>query len=87
MDLAVCVEIFIFGDVILCTEMLKAKWNLGLDGLMEKLRDPGQRPNYEWIRQRISRTWPMWLKSAKNLALKTTSSNDTLSSRHRKRVS
>jgi len=64
---------------------MKAEWNFSLVGLMEKLRDPGKRPNYDWIRQRISRTWPMWLHAAKNLAFSALA-NDTLSSRHRKRV-
>jgi len=53
---------------------------------MEKLRDPGFRPNYMWIRQRINRTWPMWLHSAQNLASSPRLSNDTLSARHRKQV-
>jgi len=66
---------------------MKAEWNFSLAGLMEKLRDPGHRPNYVWIRQRINRTWPMWLRSAENLASASQSTgNLTLSARHRKRV-
>ena len=65
---------------------LKAQWNFSLAGLLDKLRDPGQRPNYDWIRQRISRTWPMWLHSAMNLASTTNPLSSALSTRHRKRV-
>jgi alpha-1,3(6)-mannosylglycoprotein beta-1,6-N-acetyl-glucosaminyltransferase len=47
-----------------------ANMNYGLDGLMDKLRDPGQRKNYAWIRMRIHRLWSRWVKAARELEVK-----------------
>ena len=53
-----------------------------MSGLMGKLQDPGQRPNYDWMRLRISRMWPNWVGAAKMLAEK-----QDMTQRVQKRVS
>jgi len=62
--------------------LLQAEWNYNLDGLFQLLVDPSPRNNYEWIRQRIERTWPHWLLAAKNINF-----NATFRLRHRQQVS
>ena len=69
--------------------MLQAVWNFNLEGLIERLRDPGARKNYEWIRLRIRRMWDLWVGAAKSLAAKPAPGGgqaDSLRTRHRKRV-
>lgn len=47
-----------------------AEWNFELDDLINKLHDPGERKNYEWIRLRIKRLWNLWVDAAKRLSTK-----------------
>ena len=61
--------------------LCQANLNLGLDNLLAKLQDPGQRKNYMWIRMRISRMWSRWVAAAKNLNRK-----EDLSERKQKKV-
>ena len=51
----------------MCTCYIQAHLNLNLEGLLSKLRDPGQRKNYLWIRGRISRMWSRWVAAAQHL--------------------
>jgi len=53
-----------------------------LDDLINKLHDPGERKNYEWIRLRIKRLWNLWVDAAKRLSTK-----QDFNGRQQKRVS
>lgn len=56
------------ADSVLVIHCFKAEMNYDLDGLMELLRDPSQRPNYEWIRGRVRQMWPNWVKAGQRLS-------------------
>ena len=61
--------------------VFQAQLNTNINGLFAKLRDPGQRQNYEWIRRRIRTLWPRWVAAADRLQNK-----QDLSNRVQKRV-
>ena len=41
-----------------------------LTNLLAKLENPGNRPNYDWIRARITNMWPSWVKAGEELQAK-----------------
>ena len=41
-----------------------------LNELLRKLENPGNRPNYDWIRTRIKNMWPDWVKAGERLKRK-----------------
>ncbi|XP_064598112.1 alpha-1,6-mannosylglycoprotein 6-beta-N-acetylglucosaminyltransferase A-like [Liolophura sinensis] len=47
-----------------------AKHRSDLNGLMKLLVDPNERKGYAFIRQRITRMWPEWVKGIQSLAKK-----------------
>ena len=48
-------------------EVKIAQMNFDLQALLKNLENPGTRPNYDWIRQRVTRMWPTWVSAGKSL--------------------
>ena len=51
-------------------QLLQANITTGLQGILDLLKDPNERQGYAWIRLRIARLWPKWVKAIQNLATK-----------------
>lgn len=43
----------------------RVPFNYDLRQLLAKLHNPGTRPNYNWIRDRITQMWPLWLNAGR----------------------
>lgn len=57
------------------TETEQAVMNFDLQKLLAKLINPGTKPNYNWIRDRIKRMWPSWKLSGESLQKKVNSTS------------
>lgn len=51
-------------------QLLQANITTDLQGILDLLKDPNERQGYAWIRLRIARLWPKWVKAIQKLAVK-----------------
>ncbi|KAK7112831.1 alpha-1,6-mannosylglycoprotein 6-beta-N-acetylglucosaminyltransferase A-like [Littorina saxatilis] len=68
------------GHMIL-EPMIYANITTNLQGVIDLLKDPNERQGYAWIRLRVTRLWPKWVKAIHNLA-----ANQDLSKRRKQKI-
>ena len=67
----IIINLYFIPDLWLATwQLLQANITTDLQGILDLLKDPNERQGYAWIRLRIARLWPKWVKAIQNLATK-----------------